>query len=169
MNKGHSASKFELSSLMKEVNKEQSEYGNSLNDFKIISELGRGAYGIAYQVLSLKQPETTFVLKRIPISHLNVRQQKEALFEVQILRRLKHPHIIKYYTSFIESDSLFILMEYAFGGDLYTVFIHGNRVVDKEKGEGREVYTRNRNMEVRISNSFRFRIFTPSQHHTQGY
>lgn len=120
MNKGRSASKLELACLMKELSRDQSEYGNVLSDFKVLSELGRGAYGVAYQVRSLKQG-ATFVLKKIPISHLNPRQQKEALFEVQILRRLKHPNIIKYYTSFIEDESLFILMEYASGGDLYTV------------------------------------------------
>eukprot|EP00826_Nyctotherus_ovalis_P056737 TRINITY_DN771_c0_g5_i1.p1 TRINITY_DN771_c0_g5~~TRINITY_DN771_c0_g5_i1.p1 ORF type:complete len:122 (-),score=30.17 TRINITY_DN771_c0_g5_i1:75-440(-) len=121
MNKGRSVPKLELVSLIKELNRDQSEYGNALSDFKILSELGRGAYGIAYQVRSLKLQGETFVLKRIPISHLNPRQQKEALFEVQILRRLKHPNIIKYYTSFIEDESLFILMEYASGGDLYNV------------------------------------------------
>lgn len=32
---------------------------------------------------------------------------------------LHHPHIIQFYTSFIESDNLYILMEYAQKGDLY--------------------------------------------------
>ena len=34
-----------------------------------------------------------------------------------------HPNVIKYYTSFVENDSLHILMEYASRGDLYKVSI----------------------------------------------
>ena len=34
-----------------------------------------------------------------------------------------HPNIIKYYKSFVENDSLHILMEYASRGDLYKVSI----------------------------------------------
>ena len=114
-------SHIELSFLMKQLNRDKSEFGNCLNDFKIISELGHGTYGIAYKVTALKQPGAIFVLKKIPISHLDPKQQRDALIEVQILRKLSHPYIIKYYTSFIEDDSLFILMEHAAGGDLYTV------------------------------------------------
>lgn len=32
-----------------------------------------------------------------------------------------HPNVIKFYTSFVENDSLHILMEYAPKGDLYKV------------------------------------------------
>jgi NIMA (never in mitosis gene a)-related kinase 1/4/5 len=57
------------------------------------------------------------------------KHKKEALKEVLILRSLSHPHIIKqvypitcrYYHSFIEQDCLYILMEYAEGGDLHSV------------------------------------------------
>lgn len=46
------------------------------------------------------------------------KHQKEALKEAQILRKINNSNIIKYYTSFMEGDSLHIIMEYADGGDL---------------------------------------------------
>jgi serine/threonine protein kinase len=46
------------------------------------------------------------------------KHQKDALKEAQILRKLKHKNIIKYYTSFVENECLYIIMEYADGGDL---------------------------------------------------
>lgn len=49
------------------------------------------------------------------------KHQRESLQEALILRKLTHPNIITYYTSFIETDCLYILMEYAAGGDLYAV------------------------------------------------
>ncbi len=106
---------------MRELKLAQSEYGTGLKDFRMITELGRGAYGIAYKVEALRRANAVFVLKKIPIKHLRPRQQRDALREVQILRRISHPHIIRYHTSFIEEESLYILMEYAAGGDLYSV------------------------------------------------
>lgn len=45
--------------------------------------------------------------------------KRDALKEVQILKLLQgHPHIIRYYTSFIENQCLHIIMEYAEKGDL---------------------------------------------------
>jgi len=122
MLKTHLTPVFDLTVLSRELRESQSEYGSSLKDFKIISELGKGSYGIAYKVESQKQQGSIFVLKKIPIKHLNPKQQRDALREVQILRKLKHPHIIHYYTSFIEDETLYILMEYAAAGDLYSVF-----------------------------------------------
>jgi serine/threonine protein kinase len=55
------------------------------------------------------------------MKHMKTQYQLEALQEVQILRTLSHPNIIKYYSSFFEHESLYILMEYAAGGDLYAV------------------------------------------------
>ena len=50
------------------------------------------------------------------------KQQKEALKEASILKKIKQKSIIKYYTSFVENDGLHIVMEYADGGDLQQVF-----------------------------------------------
>jgi serine/threonine protein kinase len=38
--------------------------------------------------------------------------------KVNILEGLNHPNIIKYYNSFKKKSKLFIIMEYAKGGDL---------------------------------------------------
>lgn len=59
------------------------------------------------------------MLKKININHLKRTLQQEALKEVQILKSLKHPHVIRYFHSFIEDEFLYILMEYADNGDLY--------------------------------------------------
>ena len=110
-----------MKSIMQEIKDTQSEYGNTLRDFKIIAELGRGSYGIVYKVQATKDNSRVYVLKKILMQHLKPKHQREALQEVLILRKLVHPHIIRYYTSFIESECLYILMEYAAGGDLYMV------------------------------------------------
>lgn len=53
------------------------------------------------------------------MKHMKQKHQEAAIKEVQILRTMRHPHIIKYHTSFMEAGSLHIVMEYAESGDLY--------------------------------------------------
>lgn len=65
-----------------------------MSDFKVIDELGRGSYGVVFRVLSLKDNQT-YVLKKITLTHLKPKVQQAAYKEVQILKNLDHPHIIK--------------------------------------------------------------------------
>ena len=44
-----------------------------------------------------------------------------ALKEVEMLKELKHPNIIKYHDSFADDGNLYIVMEYASKGDLHAV------------------------------------------------
>lgn len=91
-------------------------------DFIIQRELGRGSFGVVYLVHQTvtKQP---YVLKRININHIHQKFQQAALREVEILKKINHPHIIKYYYSFIEDSTLSIITEYAESGDLYQLLL----------------------------------------------
>jgi NIMA (never in mitosis gene a)-related kinase len=72
------------------------------------------------KVLSLVDSKE-YVMKKINIKHIKIKHQKEALKEAQILRKVRHPNIIRYYNSFVEDEHLYIIMEYAEGGDLAVV------------------------------------------------
>ncbi len=49
---------------------------------------------------------------------MSTKMKAEAINEVTILSKLDHPHIVKYYDSFIEKNLLNIIMEFCEGGDL---------------------------------------------------
>lgn len=58
------------------------------------------------------------IIKQISIKKLS---RKEALLteqEATLLKRLQHPNIVSFWESFVTSNSLYIVMEYADGGDL---------------------------------------------------
>ena len=86
-------------------------------DVTVVEELGRGTSGVIYKVRHLIDGKL-YVVKVIDISKASASKQSRALKEVEILKQVDHPHIIKYYNSIVQSQMLYILMEYAQGGDL---------------------------------------------------
>jgi len=91
--------------------------GHSLDDFIILSEIGRGSSGIVYKVQS-KKNNAIYALKSISLKHVKVK--RNLLQEIKMLKALKHPNIIEYYGSFMSEDSLCIVTEFAEYGDLRT-------------------------------------------------
>lgn len=57
-------------------------------------------------------------MKKITLDKFNNNRKNDCLKEAKILRKVEHPNIIRYCSSFVESNCLFIIMEYAAGGDL---------------------------------------------------
>ena len=95
----------------------------SLKDFTIVDELFRsGSGGVFKAVLRKKRDKaSTFVLKQKRCRDLFKR--REAMNEVTLLTRLKHPHIVECFGSFWDNvrGSLYVVLEYATGGDLHSL------------------------------------------------
>jgi serine/threonine protein kinase len=118
---------------------------SSLKDFIIKKEIGRGSYGVAYLVTQVPTKHL-YVLKRINLGEMNANDKQAALQEVEILKKIDHPHIIKYYSSYIEDNTLSIITEYAEAGDLYQLIL------------------RNRHRKTNIVESILWRIFKELSH-----
>lgn len=97
--------------------------------YERLQVLGRGSFGQAFVVRerprrsSEIRPEARRPLRVVKEVYLRDMPQpalKEAENEVEVLQSLSHVHIVAYHGKFIEDDSLFIVMEYADGGDLYS-------------------------------------------------
>jgi NIMA (never in mitosis gene a)-related kinase 1/4/5 len=91
----------------------------SMNDFEVIKELGKGAFGAVCKVRR-KIDNNIYAMKRVKISQLNAKERENALNEVRILASLTHQNIIGYKEAFFDdsSNSLCIVMEFADDGDL---------------------------------------------------
>eukprot|EP00672_Neobodo_designis_P007696 CAMPEP_0174859628 /NCGR_PEP_ID=MMETSP1114-20130205/46967_1 /TAXON_ID=312471 /ORGANISM="Neobodo designis, Strain CCAP 1951/1" /LENGTH=342 /DNA_ID=CAMNT_0016094585 /DNA_START=78 /DNA_END=1103 /DNA_ORIENTATION=+ len=86
-----------------------------------IKVLGKGSFGEAILVKraggSSTLPELA-VCKRVVLTSMKPAERKEAVNEVNVLKRLRHPNIVEYLGSFERDDTLHIFMEYANAGDV---------------------------------------------------
>lgn len=91
-----------------------------LQNYKITDELGRGATGSVSLVecLSGENKGKQYALKQVSLLALGAKEAKMAENEVQLLKVLVGPTIIRYYDSFSTKESISIIMEYAEGGSL---------------------------------------------------
>ena len=89
---------------------------NTITDYVILKELGKGSFGTCYLVRSLVSNEVA-VVKAVPFSQMGPKTQERALREVRIMKALNHPNIVKYFHSFLEDGTLYILMEFVAKGD----------------------------------------------------
>ena len=88
-----------------------------MDQFKILKEIGRGGYGRALLVKSLQNNELK-VVKEMNLAGMNAEARETAFHEVEILSTLKHTNIIRYRGCTKQRKNLYILMDYADGGDL---------------------------------------------------
>ena len=91
-----------------------------LRDFEIVSQLGEGSFSTVYKVRRVID-NTLYAMKKVRITQMDLKDRDNALNEVRLLASIKHPNVIGYKEAFVDenSDSLYIIMEYAEGGDLY--------------------------------------------------
>lgn len=84
-----------------------------------IKILGEGSFGKVY-LMRDKGKRNLVCVKIIKIKNIPKKERDATKMEVDLLRRLHHPNIVRYIDSFLSknSESLCICMEYCDGGDL---------------------------------------------------
>lgn len=65
-----------------------------------------------------KRTGEQFALKSMNLTYLSEKDKKSAECEVEFLRVITGPTIIKFFESFKENQEIYIVMEYAEGGSL---------------------------------------------------
>jgi hypothetical protein len=96
-----------------------------------LSPIGEGSFGRIWLVRH-NQSGGTHVLKEIPLKGLSPGEVEATRLEVEVLRRLEHPNIVAFISSYEDAGVVGIVMEHAGGGDL-------QKEIDKRlaTGEGR--------------------------------
>lgn len=102
-----------------------------LKDYKIIKQIGKGAFGKVFLVQDKNENE--FALKEIELKNLDQNTKQNIIFENGLCKLLNHKNITKCFDSLLQNDILYLLFEYANGGDLYGYKLSENEIKDMAK------------------------------------
>ncbi|KAL5571996.1 hypothetical protein UlMin_021593 [Ulmus minor] len=93
--------------------------GWSLDDFEIGKPLGKGKFGRVYLAREVKS-KYIIALKVIFKEQIEkYGMQHQLRREMEIQSNLKHPNVLRLYGWFHDSERIFLILEYADGGELY--------------------------------------------------
>lgn len=82
-----------------------------------LKKIGEGSFGKAILVQS-DTDGTKLVCKMVDVSSASAKETQDAVKEGKLLAAFKHPYVVRYRESFIDTGWLCILMDYCEGGDL---------------------------------------------------
>ena len=81
--------------------------------YKILSFLGEGSYGKVFKAREISTGRVLAV-KKIQINH-SLTKYKKTIKEINLLKNLDHPNIVKFYDFFEEEDNIYLMMEFLEG------------------------------------------------------
>ncbi|KAK5852812.1 hypothetical protein PBY51_006651 [Eleginops maclovinus] len=90
-----------------------------VEDYEVLFTIGTGSYGKC-QKITRKCDGKILVWKELDYGTMAEGEKQMLVSEVNLLRELKHPNIVRYYDRIIDRTNtrLYIVMEYCEGGDL---------------------------------------------------
>lgn len=96
-----------------------------IDNYIVTSIIGSGCFGTCYKVKH-KTSHEEFVWKAVNYGQMSEEKKESLVSEVNVLSKLKHPNIVRYFNHIIhkKSSTLYIIMEYCSGGDLSKVINH---------------------------------------------
>lgn len=101
----------------------QENYGDPLEKYQIICSLGEGSYGKVFKV-KIKNTENFRAMKVIKKRYIfNSREEEKIKKEIDILKTLDHPNIIKVFEFYNSEKKFYIISELCNGGELFDQII----------------------------------------------
>ena len=100
---------------------------NINNVYQVIESIGEGYMGKVYKASLRGYPKMIYAIKSIKKSHLAEKNFRYFKSEVDILKELDHPNIVKFYECYQDKTNYNMVLEYCDGPDIV-------KLVEKTKG-----------------------------------
>lgn len=99
-----------------------SKKGDYQQDYKILSEIGQGSFGKVLKVQHLLYPDQIYAMK--VIKRRSQDDERMIIQEINSLKKLDHPNIMKVYEFYSDSDNYYLILEYCQGQELFDYLIN---------------------------------------------
>ena len=119
-------------------------YPTSAKEYQITDEIGRGVSGVVWKATRPSKQNEHVAIKVLDLEDQDQNYLEEIRREAQTMSMLSHPNLVRYYCSFIEKSSLWVVMPYLEGGSVLNLmkWKHLTREEDEERGgEGNNIST----------------------------
>ena len=93
---------------------------SELKDYQLGDCLGKGAFGSVFRALNMSTGETVAV-KQVKLTDLPKSELRVITLEIDLLKNLDHPNIVKYRGFVKSADTLDIILEYCENGSLHSI------------------------------------------------
>eukprot|EP00927_Polykrikos_kofoidii_P061150 TRINITY_DN5601_c0_g2_i1.p1 TRINITY_DN5601_c0_g2~~TRINITY_DN5601_c0_g2_i1.p1 ORF type:complete len:611 (-),score=86.26 TRINITY_DN5601_c0_g2_i1:205-2037(-) len=91
--------------------------GRGPGGYKLLRILGRGSFGEVWEACSPTKSER-LALKLLDLSGMGAKERHLAFQEARLMRRLSHPHVIRFVDLIVQGSKMSIVMQHMEGGDM---------------------------------------------------
>ena len=116
---GHNLFKEELKLCVSNQTLIEEQTGDPSLRYKILNKLGDGSYGTVYSAINILTG-SKIAMKKIEKIKENEIDDLQIKNEIDILKKLDHPNIVKIYEFYDTKKNYFIITEYCKHGELYS-------------------------------------------------
>ena len=119
--------------------KKKQPKGNGFHDnYTLHNKLGEGAFSIVHLATKNDPIKTKVAVKIVDRTQLPADDEASLMQEVEILKSIDHPNIVRIFNFFPEKEKFYVVLEFAAGGELF------DRIVEKtyyDEKEARDLST----------------------------
>ncbi|KAG7333470.1 hypothetical protein KOW79_003605 [Hemibagrus wyckioides] len=99
-----------------------------LSDFLLTERLGSGTYATVYKAYRKTDGREAVAVKVVSKKSLNKSSMENLLTEIEILKTVRHPHIVQLKDFQWDNENIYLILEWCSGGDL-SRFIRSRRIL----------------------------------------